>query len=109
MFVWLCFIGASLALKTGEHFAVDIIVEKIPGRLGWVLRLISALLVSVFTIFLIWFGMRLTITGWQSITPALEIPRSVPYAAIPIGGTMMLFRSIQMTCKLFVRVDSPKS
>ena len=105
MFIWLSFIGASLAIKTGEHFAVDMIVERIPGRFGWILRFTSASLVFFFTVFLVWFGIRFTITGAQSITPALEIPRSIPYAAIPIGGATMMLRNIQITRKLFVKND----
>ena len=101
MFVWLTFIGASLALKTSEHFAVEIIVEKLPGKIGLVVKLISCLLVIVFGILIFWFGLRFAINGWSSITPALEIHRTFPYAAIPAGGLLMLIRAVELLIKLF--------
>jgi len=105
MFVWLTFVGASLALKTGEHFAVEVIVDKLPGKFGWGIKICSCLLVTLFTVLIIWFGCRLTVNGWSSITPALEIPRSIPYAAVPVGGILMLIRAVE---NLFKSIKSAK-
>ncbi|MHC4122856.1 MAG: TRAP transporter small permease [Planctomycetota bacterium] len=95
MFVWLVFVGASLALKTGGHFAIEIIVEKLPRRFSVPVNILSCLLVIVFSVMLIWFGFRLAVVGLGSITPALEIPRTYPYAAVGIGGVLMLIRSFE--------------
>ena len=95
LFVWLTFIGASLALKKHQHFAIDIVVEKLPDKISNLLRLISTILVIIFSIVVLWYGAFLTIAGWHIVTPATEIPRSIPYAAVPFGGLLMLIRSIE--------------
>ena len=33
LFAWLVFIGASLALKKNEHFAIELLVDLLPDRL----------------------------------------------------------------------------
>ena len=100
MFVWLTFIGASMALKTGEHFAVELIVDRLPGRFGLTVKIVSSLLVIAFAVMIVWFGFRLAVNGWNSITPALEIPRTFPYAAVPAGGILMLIRAVEGLVKL---------
>ncbi len=95
LFVWLFFTGSALALKTSDHFAVDIIVEKLPLKASKAVRLLALVFVLTFTAILIWFGIRMTTAGAHSITPALEIPKSIPYAAVPAGGLLMAVRTIE--------------
>ncbi len=100
LFVWITFIGASLALKTGEHFAVEVIVEKIPRPWRMPLKLLSCGLILLFSLLLLGFGLRFAVKGLDSITPALEIPRAIPYGAVPVGGLLMLIRGIELSMKL---------
>lgn len=95
LFVYLVFIGASLALKKNEHFALEILTDSLPGKLRSAMRILIGLLVIVFSGLVLWFGMRLAIGGWVVKTPALEMPRTIPYAAVPLGGALMLVRSIE--------------
>ena len=101
MFVWLVFVGASMALRKQEHFAVEIIVESLPEKITFIVKNLSCLLVIIFALLLIWFGIRLAVTGAGSVTPALEIPRTIPYASIPVGGLLLLIRAIELQLKLF--------
>ena len=95
LFVWMTFVGASLALKKHEHFAIEILVDKLPERAAACMRLVSALLVVIFSMIVVWYGAKLTVHGWHAVTPATEIPRSIPYAAVPFGGLLMLVRSME--------------
>ena len=95
LFIWMVFVGASLALKKHEHFAVEVFVDRLPARATvWAERL-SHLFVILFAAILIWFGGAQVAAAWDTVTPALEIPRSVPYAAVPFGGALMLVRATQ--------------
>ena len=107
LFVWITFIGASLALKSSEHFAVEVIVDKLPARLRVPLKFLSCILVILFSAMILWFGIRFAGKGIDSITPALEIPRAVPYAAVPVGGLLMLIRGIELTVKLIQKSGRP--
>ena len=94
------FVGASLAMRKHEHFAIEFFVEKLPERRARGVKRFSLALVVVFSVILIWFGTVQVIQGWNTVTPVLEIPRWVPYAAVPFGGLLMLLGSLQ---ELFAR------
>lgn len=104
LFVYLSFIGASLALKKNEHFALEIFPDRIPKRLRRIMGFISALLVLFCSVVIFLYGCHLTVSGLHVITPTLEIPYSYAYAAVPLGGFLMLVRSVEMLIK---RISSP--
>jgi len=95
VFVYLTFIGAALALKKNEHFALEILTDKLPGRVQIGTRILISVLVITCSGIIVWFGTRLAIEGWVVKTPALEMPRTIPYAAVPLGGLLMAIRSIE--------------
>jgi len=95
LFIWMVFVGASLALKRREHFAVEVIVDRLPARPRALVERGSQALVVAFSAILVWYGGAQVIGAWDTVTPAMEIPRSVPYAAVPFGGALMLLRSMQ--------------
>lgn len=95
LLVWLTFVGASLALKKGEHFAVSVLVELLPAPLLRAARVLAWLCVVAFALVLIWYGGAMAWRARLAVTAALEVPRSVPYAAVPVCGLLMLARSIE--------------
>ncbi|MFQ3548568.1 MAG: TRAP transporter small permease [Armatimonadota bacterium] len=95
-FTWLVMIGSSLALKKREHFAVEVVIDKLPPIIAAYARAFATSLVIIFSIIVLWFGMRFAIAGTYSITATLELPSAVPYSAIAFGGLLMLARSIEM-------------
>ena len=100
LFVWMSFIGAALALKKHEHFAIELLVEKLNVKVAGIVKILTTAIVIIFCGIVIWYGTKLTINGWHVVTPATEIPRSFPYAAIPFGGLLMLIRSIEYFIEL---------
>ncbi|MBN1901438.1 TRAP transporter small permease [Candidatus Sumerlaeota bacterium] len=99
LFVYLTFIGASLALKKNEHFAVEIFKDRLSGKINRIVRISIVIFVFMATVVIFVFGCRMAIRGWRVHTPALEIPSTVPYAAVPLGGLLMMIRSLE----LFIR------
>jgi TRAP-type C4-dicarboxylate transport system permease small subunit len=95
LFVYLAFVGAALALKKKEHFALETLVERLPDRLKRGVCLLSSILILACSAIVFWFGCRLTAQGWNVTTPALEIPSSIPYAAVPLGGLLMTLRAFE--------------
>ncbi len=96
LFVWVTMIGASLALKRGEHFAVELLRGVLPPAARRAAGVLVGLLLTVFSLILLVKGLEM---AWRNIpvrTPAMEIPRALPYAAVPAGGALMLVRSLQL-------------
>jgi C4-dicarboxylate transporter DctQ subunit len=108
LFVWMSFVGAALALKKHEHFAIEILVDKLNVKTAGTTRILTTFFVIVFSCIVIWYGLRLTMNGWHVVTPATEIPRSIPYAAVPFGGILMLIRSIEYLIELIRNYKKPE-
>lgn len=95
LFAWLVFVGAALALKHNEHFAVDVLVTALPAWPRRIVHLLILILTLVFSGLLMWFGERLAEDNWTVKTAVLEIPRTWLYASVPFGGALMLVRTLE--------------
>ncbi len=103
MFTCLIFLGATVALERGMHFSVDTIVAKLPVPLmrlafvaaqGFVLMVLGILVVK---------GTQLTILNWRQLSPALQVPISFPYAAVPTAAALMILVSARRFCRIVMR------
>lgn len=88
LMIWVTFLGAGLALREGRHVAIDLLQDHLPERQRRNLRLTLALVILAFLAFLTWFGVQFVVFGWRSVTFVTQIPRGVPYLAIPLGCAM---------------------
>ena len=98
-FIFLGFLGNSLAVKSGAHFRVTILAEAIPAlrpfldRLAQWATLLFALMVIASGIYFMGYSIS---NGIVSAT-LLEIPLWIPQAAIPLGGLGLLLQTcVQM-------------
>lgn len=91
---WLTFLGASAVMKRGGHVGLENIVVLLPPRPRFLALLLSAAGVAVFASVVVWAGVAFTRQGANQITPATEISVALVYAALPIGGGLMLIRAV---------------
>lgn len=96
LFAWLVFLGASLALKKNEHFAIEVFVHLLPAKLRKVSLLMRHFAVVVFCLLLIIYGTKLVVVNWYVLTPMLEVSRGWIYVSLPFGGLLMLARTVEM-------------
>ena len=94
VFSWLVFIGCSLALKKREHFVIEVFVDLLPGAPQRLVRRLALALVLLVSAGLVFFGIRLCLFNAHVRTPVLEISRAWIYAAVPVGGLLMLLRCL---------------
>jgi C4-dicarboxylate transporter DctQ subunit len=101
LFAWMVFIGAALALKKHEHFAIEFLVDLLPRGSRKLAQTFSLLVVLVFCALLIGYGMRLVVMNWAVLTPMLEISRGWVYLSVPFGGILMGVRTVEMIVRLW--------
>ena len=96
LFIWVIFLGAGPALRTGGHLGVDVLVNILPARARfWLSILVDALVLAVL--------LALCYTGWDltqsSIkkTIALEAPYWIINVAVPFGGISMIVHLLVRT------------
>ena len=103
---WLTFIGAAIGIRRGTHFAVHIVIDRLPPRLRRAIALgHHALLVC--------FGGLLAIYGWQvselnsqSYSPALDLNLRWLYLSAVVGGVLIVVYSLAGLAET-VRGDRP--
>lgn len=95
-FVWITMVGSSLALKRGEHFAVELLHRRLPARGRQLAGMAVGVLLVLFSLLLVYEGVLMAHRNIPVMTPAMEISRSIPYSAVAGGGLLMLIRSLEI-------------
>lgn len=95
-FVWMSLLGASIALRHGDHPSLDILFRFFPAPVRkWVQVLIYLAIIFVLTILLI-YGLRLAVMMKGQVTAALHYSVAYVYAVLPISASIMLVHTISL-------------
>ncbi len=92
--IFMTFLGASIAVKTGAHFSMDAVVQAIPGRTAHFVKAFVNFCCGLFFVVVIYFGIRhcLKLHRYGVKTAAMRIPMYVPYLSIPVFSLTMGLR-----------------
>jgi TRAP-type transport system small permease protein len=90
LMVWLTFLGAGPVLRYGGHIAVENLQDALPGRAAVVLRALIAALLAAFFVFMIVYGLMYVQRAQFQMTPTTQISMAWVYAAMPVGGLLLL-------------------
>jgi len=94
--VWLTFLGGALGVRKKIHVAVEAIVMYFPPELKTIIVKINYLLLALFGFVLFWFGTGLSIHNMKQLSPAMHIPIGIIYAAVPVGGLLIMLFTLEM-------------
>jgi TRAP-type C4-dicarboxylate transport system permease small subunit len=89
--VWSSLLAAGIALKRGQHIAVTFVAERFPKRTRTMAGLGGDIFVAAMLAVILWGGINLVILTRHQLSPAMRLPMSLPYMAIPTGSAVMLF------------------
>jgi len=90
LFIALSMFGAALAMRDGAHFRITILAEKLSPALQRAVEVGIGLLTSLVLGIVIVKGWGLTLLNQNQESPALGVPMSLPYLAVPLGAAVML-------------------
>src|SRR5699024_3025401 len=101
IFVFVSFLGASLAIRKNETIEVSFIVKKLPINIQNIIEITNNVFMVFFSYFMVKYGIELIAfqLETQQTTPAMAMPMAIPYSAVPIGFALIIIRTLQ---KLFV-------
>ena len=121
LFAWLVLIGASYGVKQTFHIGVDVVLVMVPKPIRKILTLIGCAACLLFSVLLLkgawdywspFIGKRAFYETDDVPVPFFltwikdvfndgeayeKLPRFIPYAALPIGMALLLYRFIQAT------------
>ena len=89
--VWSSLLAAGIALKRRQHIAVTFVAERFPQRVRAAAALGGDIFLAIWLAVILWGGIYLVLLTRHQLSPAMRLPMSLPYMAIPTGAAVMLF------------------
>lgn len=107
LFAWMVFLGSAALWRERDHFQVTWLPDALPPRSSRILQIGVVALSLCFLLAMTWYGASLTMRA-RALTPILDIPTSLFYAAIPISGAVMMCYSCADLYRRFSQKDPSK-
>jgi len=99
LMIWMGFLGMGLAVRTGGHVAVDLLVTRLPPRLQRTTLLVVQALVLAFLLAVVGAGWQLVDRVSGQLTPVLGVSMAWPYLAIPVGSLLTAVEVVALTLR----------
>jgi TRAP-type C4-dicarboxylate transport system permease small subunit len=91
LFIWMIMLGATIGVREGSHFVVDVLPD-LPPRANALLQVVTNFLVLVFALVFVWWGIEFVRFGWDQTSELAELPMAFIFMAWPVAGvTWVLF------------------
>ena len=92
--VWSSLLGAGVALRKGEHIAVTFLADRLPRGIQMGTALFVRISIAALLGVILCGGIYLVVITRHQLSPAMRIPMSWPYLAVPVGFLIMLFHEL---------------
>ena len=102
--IWLIMLGATIAVRDGTHFDVDVLPAPTTARGKAVSRLIIHIAMLLVALIFIAFGWRFALFGWEQNSEMTGINMLSIHAAWPLAGViwfLFLLEKIGADIKLY--------
>lgn len=90
---WFVFVGASHTMKVGALIRLEFLVDKLRARVATTVFIISQLIVLLFLVVIVTYGIRLTAMTLEQPSPALQLPIGIAYFGIVMGCSLMILHT----------------
>lgn len=117
LFIWLCMIGASRAMREKGHIGIDILVRMLPQRHRLILEIVLSLVILVFLGMLAFEGTKLAMQNMQRTFGDSGISYAWVTMAVPVGcvliGSSLIYNLIDAWRRrregtlVYSRADAP--
>lgn len=94
LFTWLSFFGATVAVKSHEHLAVDIWSTKLSKKWKRVQSIAVNIFQAIFFIIVAYSGWIMTKHNMSQLSPYFSIPYGIVYFSVPSFGVVATIYSI---------------
>jgi TRAP-type C4-dicarboxylate transport system permease small subunit len=91
---WLTFIGAALGIRRGVHFAVYLVIDRLPAGLRSAVLGGQCLVIAAFGALVAIFGWQVAELNSQSFSPALVLNLRWLYLSSVAGGVLIVIYSL---------------
>lgn len=99
LFVWITFLGASVAIRRSRHLTIEFFINLLGKRAKAILQIIIYTFTLIFLAVVLKNGIVLVLRTTNTLSAGMMIPMAIPYAAIPAGAFLMILYSIELILK----------
>ena len=103
------FVGGAYGLKHGDHVRIDIVVNRLPGRVRLFINFVAVVLGFVFIAIIGVLGFDM---WWEAVergrrsSTAWRVPLAFPYFMLPLGMTLMALQYLIIAAEILRRFIS---
>jgi C4-dicarboxylate transporter DctQ subunit len=107
--VFVAFLGASIGVRSGSHFAMDLFVTMLPRPWQQVLKCSTAILCGGFFLLVTWYSWKIVsrMHGFGTTSPTLGIPMYIAYLPIPFFSVVMGMRFFRVGVDALLELRLP--
>lgn len=102
--IYIVFLGAGYAVRFDLLMSVKFLWEKVPKSVLPVLSIFVNLLMGAFFLLLFVQGFKILGTVGSQTSPAMQLPMSLAYGAIPLGGALMMINCLAVILESLMKV-----
>lgn len=89
LIVWIALVGSARVLRQNGHIAVSVLVDALPRGVKGLVLAIRDLAVLFAVYILVAYGLDFALLFGRQLSPAFEVPMTLPYSALPVGGALI--------------------
>lgn len=89
LFVYIVFFGTAVVARENGHIVMGVLTQKLKGKIAKYTKITAYGFTMLFVIILFYQGLKIVILTSYQLSPALRIPMSYVYLAIPIASFVM--------------------
>ena len=92
---WFIFLGAAVGVRENNHLGFDVLIYVLPVAAKKWLRMISDIVIVLFGLGMVWYGLALVELTWNTTLPSLGISGSWDYFPLMGGGILVVLFSLE--------------
>lgn len=95
--IFITFLGASVGVRQGSHFAMDLLVNSVSPRKARFLKATIGLLSGTILSIVAGYGLKVVMRNYnfENTTAAMQLPMYLIYLPIPVFATVMAVRFLK--------------
>lgn len=99
LLIALVFFGTATAVREREHIVIDLIDRLVPPRVLSALKMVVDVTLATYLMVIVYHAHTVVMLFRSQPSSALHVPMAVPYAAIPVGFALALWRLMGLYSK----------
>ena len=97
--IWVSMLSAAYAFKTKSHFALTILVSKLPDKHQKITSFCIHIVVAIFFLIICYYSVIFVHSVNGHIAPALQISMQIPYSSIIVASGLISIFSLLSAVK----------